>query len=104
METVFRIMAVSLSASKTLDEEYTVGLELSEDSVSRDYAIYVRKGIVEVQQEIAEDPKFNVVTDSLTWKNLVLGKLNPEEAVSSGNVEISGADPEEFYEFMDLFK
>jgi alkyl sulfatase BDS1-like metallo-beta-lactamase superfamily hydrolase len=104
METIFRIMAVSLNASKALDEEYVVGLDLSDDSVSGDYAIYVRRGIVEVQQETAESPKFVIVTDSMTMKNLVLGKLDPEEAVSGGEVEISGADPEEFYEFMDLFK
>ncbi len=104
METLFRIMAVSLNASKALDEEYVVGLDLSDDSVSGDYAIYVRRGIVEVQPVIADNPKFTIVTDSLTWKNLVLGKLNPEEAVSGGDVEISGADPEEFYGFMDLFK
>jgi len=104
METIFRIMAVSLNASKALDEEYAVGLELSDDSISGDYALYVRRGIVEVEQEVAGDPKFIVVTDSLTWKNLVLGKLNPEEAVTSGDVEIIGADPDEFFGFMDLFK
>jgi len=104
METVFRCMAVSLNASKALDEEYAVSLELSDDPVSGDYAIYVRRGIVEVEEEIASDPKFTIVTDTLTWKNLVMGKLNPEEAVSGGRVEISGADPEEFYGFMDLFK
>ena len=104
MWSIFRIMAVSLNASKAMDQEYTVGLELSDDSVSGDYAIFVRRGIVEVQQEVALDPKFTVVTDSLTWKNLVLGKLDPEEAVSGGYVEISDADPEEFYAFMDLFK
>jgi alkyl sulfatase BDS1-like metallo-beta-lactamase superfamily hydrolase len=104
METIFRCMAVSLNATKALDEEYAVDLELSDDSVSGDYAIYVRRGIVEVEQEVADDPKFTVVTDSLTWKNLVLGKLNPEEAVSSGDVEIIGANPEGFFGFMDLFK
>ncbi|HOO52711.1 MAG TPA: alkyl sulfatase dimerization domain-containing protein [Methanothrix sp.] len=104
MKAIFRIMAVSLNSSKALDEEYLVGLELSDDPVSGDYAIYVRRGIVEVQQETAEDPKFAVVTDSLTWKNLVLGKLDPYEAVSSGEVEISGDDPEEFFGFMGLFK
>lgn len=104
MDTLFRIMAVSLNASKALNEEYVVGLELSDDSVPGEYAICVRRGIVEVQQETAEDPKFAVVTDSLTWKNLVLGKINPEDAVSGGDAVISGADPEEFYGFLDLFK
>lgn len=42
-------------------------------------------------------------TDSLTWKQLVLYKLDPEDAVAAGKVVISGATPESFYEFMDLF-
>jgi alkyl sulfatase BDS1-like metallo-beta-lactamase superfamily hydrolase len=104
METIFRIMAVSLNATKALDQEYAVGLDLSDDSESAEYAIYVRKGIVEVQEGVAEDPKFTVVTDSLTMKNLVLGKLDPEEAVASGDVVIGGAGPEEFFGFMDLFR
>jgi alkyl sulfatase BDS1-like metallo-beta-lactamase superfamily hydrolase len=104
MDDVFRCMAVSLNASKALEEEYLVGLNLSDEPVSGDYAIYVRKGIVEVQQETADNPKFTIVTDSLTWKDLVLGKLNPIDAFSNGDVEISGGKTEEFYGFMDLFK
>lgn len=105
METAFRCMAVSLNASKALDEEYAVGLDLSsDDSVSGDYAIYIRRGIVDVLEGVAEDPKFTIVTDSLSMKNLVLGKLNPEEAIASGDVEIVGAGPEEFFGFMDLFR
>jgi len=104
METIFRCMAVSLNATKALDEEYVVDLELSDDPISGEYALCVRRGIVEVQEELAGYPKFTILTDSLTWKNLVLGKLDPEEAVASGGVEIGGADPEEFYNFMDLFR
>ncbi|NPV63781.1 MAG: MBL fold metallo-hydrolase [Methanotrichaceae archaeon] len=104
MEDIFRCMAVSLNASKALEEEYLVDLTLSDEPVSGDYVIYIRKGIVDVQQETADDPRFTIVTDSLTWKNLVLGKLNPTDAVTNGDVEISGGDPEEFYGFMDLFK
>lgn len=104
METIFRIMAVSLNATKALDEEYAVGLDLSDDSESAEYAIYVRKGIVEVQEGVAEDPKFTIVTDSMTMKKMVLGKLDPDEALLSRDVVISGADPEEFFGFMDLFK
>jgi alkyl sulfatase BDS1-like metallo-beta-lactamase superfamily hydrolase len=104
METVFRCMAVSLNATEALDEEYAVALELSDDPISGEYAIYVRRGIVEIQHEIAGDPKFTIVTDSLTWKNMVFGKLDPEEAVASGSVEISGADTQEFYNFLDLFR
>lgn len=104
METVHRIMAVSLNASKSLDKEFAIGLNLSDDPVSTNYVLYVRKGILEIQPEIAENPKFVVSTDSLTWKNLVLGKLNPVEAISNNDVQISGADPEDFYDFLDFLK
>jgi hypothetical protein len=51
-----------------------------------------------------------ITTDSLTWKELVLGKLDPEAAVAMVRdragleVVISGATPESFYAFMDLFE
>jgi hypothetical protein len=40
----------------------------------------------------------------LTWKELVLSKLTPEDAVEKGKVVISGGTPESFYSFMDLFE
>jgi len=104
METLFRIMAVSLNTSKSLNEDYVVGLTLADNSITGDYTIHVRKGIVEIQPVTAKSPKFNVTTDSLTWKNLVLGQLDPMEAVSNGYVVLSGDDPEEFFEFLDLFR
>ena len=33
------------------------------------------------------------MTDSITWKQLVLGKLNPEDAVANGKVVISEETP-----------
>jgi len=39
----------------------------------------------------------------MTWKQLVLGKIQPEDAVLDEQVVIAGADPEEFYDFMALF-
>lgn len=105
MDTLFRIMAVSLNSTASLDEEITVGLNLTDmnNTESSDYAMYVRKGIVEVQPEVPEDGNFTITTDSLVWKNIVLGKLDPQEAVSEGEVKITGADPQAFYEFLALF-
>lgn len=98
-------MAVSLNSTASLDEEITVGLNLTDmnNTESSDYAMYVRKGIVEVQPEVPEDGNFTITTDSLVWKNIVLGKLDPQEAVSEGEVKITGADPQAFYEFLALF-
>ncbi|WP_255679975.1 alkyl sulfatase C-terminal domain-containing protein [Methanosarcina sp. DH2] len=106
MDTLFRIMAVSLNASKSMDEDMVVGVHLTDadkNDESSDYALYVRKGIVEVQPETPEDAEFTITTSLLVWKNLVLGKLDPQKAVSDGNVKITGADPKEFYEFLALF-
>jgi alkyl sulfatase BDS1-like metallo-beta-lactamase superfamily hydrolase len=104
-DTLFRIMAVSLNSTASLDKEITVGLQLTDmnNTESSDYAMYVRKGIVEVQPEVPEDSDFTITTDSLVWKNIVLGKLDPQEAVSEGEVIITGADPQAFYEFLSLF-
>ncbi len=105
MDSIFRIMAVSLNASKCLDDDYVVGLELADGNTTiESYSMHVRHGIVEVQPKIADDLAFTIATDPLTWKNAVVGKLNPEKAVSSGEIEIIGAEPEEFFGFMDLFK
>jgi hypothetical protein len=64
----------------------------------------VRKGILEVDPPSAGEGQFEIVTDSLTWKQLVLAKLDPEDAVANGKVVISGGTPESFYAFMDLFE
>ncbi len=108
MEALFRIMAVSLNASKSLEEDMVVGLHLTdirENSPTEpsDYALHVRRGILEVKPQTPSNGGFIITTDSLVWKNLVLGKLDPQHAVSTVEVVISGADPQEFYDFMDLF-
>ena len=64
----------------------------------------VRKGILEVNPPSASAVPFVIVTDTLTWKELVLYKLTPEDAIANGKVFISGGTPESFYAFMDLFE
>jgi len=105
MVILHRIMAVSLNASECLDKEITVELQLTDmkNTESSDYALYVRKGIVEIQPEVPEDANFTITTSSMVWKNMVLGKLDPQKAVSDGKVKITGGDEKEFYEFMALF-
>jgi len=38
------------------------------------------------------------------WKKVVLGKLDPQEAVSEGDIVVANADPQELYKFLALFK
>ncbi|MGV8174553.1 MAG: SCP2 sterol-binding domain-containing protein, partial [Methanothrix sp.] len=76
--------------------------DMKNSSEPSDYSLHVRMGILEALPKVAENAEFTITTDSLVWKNLGLGKLDPQMAIESGEVIISGADPEAFYEFMDL--
>jgi alkyl sulfatase BDS1-like metallo-beta-lactamase superfamily hydrolase len=107
MKDLFEIMAVSLNATKSLDKDMIVALNLTDMKNTTDpsnYSLHVRKGILEVMSRAPENAEFGINIGSLVWKNLVLGKLSPQEAISNGEVTITGADPQAFYEFFDLFK
>jgi len=109
MNALHRIMSVNLNASKSMGTDMDVGLQLTDikknDPNTLDhFTLNVRKGIIEVAPPSASEGQFEIVTDSLTWKQLVLGKLDPEDAVATGKVVISGETPESFYAFMDLFE
>jgi alkyl sulfatase BDS1-like metallo-beta-lactamase superfamily hydrolase len=109
MDTLHRIMAVNLNASKSMETDMVVGLKLTDipkndRSQPANYTLQVRKGILEVDPPSSSSGQFAITTDSLTWKELVLAKLDPEVAVADGKVSISGGTPEKFYAFMDLFE
>jgi len=65
--------------------------------------MHLRRGILEVQPQIPDNPEFILTAESLVWKNVVLGKLDPLEAVSNGDIMVQGADPEELYSFLEFF-
>jgi alkyl sulfatase BDS1-like metallo-beta-lactamase superfamily hydrolase len=109
MTTLHRILAVSLNASKSMETDMIVGLQLTDikknDPNAPDrYTLNVRKGILEVNPPYSGSTQFVITTDSLTWKQLILGKLTPEDAIANGKVEIPGGDPGSFIYFMDLFE
>jgi len=106
MDTLFGIMAVGLNASKSLDENIVVGLHLTDlttTTESADYTMHLRRGILEVQPQIPDNPEFTLTAESLVWKNVVLGKLDPREAVSNGDIMVHGADPGDLYSFLGFF-
>ncbi|NMA13188.1 MAG: alkyl sulfatase, partial [Chloroflexi bacterium] len=108
MATLHRILSVSLNASKSMEKDIIVSLQLTDIKMNDPkmpdhYTLNVRKGILEVDPPSASNDQFEIVTDSLTWKQLVLSKINPEDAVLNGKLDISGGTPESFYSFMELF-
>ncbi len=108
LDTLHRILAVSLNASKSMEIDMVAGLQLTDAGKNKPnpayYTLDVRKGILEVNPPSSSIAQFVIVTDSLTWKEVVLSKLTPEDAVGNGKVVISGGTPESFYTFMDLFE
>jgi alkyl sulfatase BDS1-like metallo-beta-lactamase superfamily hydrolase len=108
MATLHRIMAVSLNASKSMETDMVVVLRLTDipknNRTEPDYyTLQIRKGILEVDPPSSSNGQFVITTDSLTWKHLVLGKLDPQTAISEKSVRISGGTAQSFYNFMDLF-
>ena len=106
MHTLFEIMAVGLNASKSLNENIVVDLHLTDltnTTEHADYTMHLRRGILEVQPQSPDNPKFTITAESQVWKNVVLGKLDPHKAVSNGDIIVSGADPGELYNFLGFF-
>lgn len=106
LDTLFGIMAVGLNASKSMDENIVVGLHLTDLTNTiepADYTMHLRRGILEVQLKSPDNPEFTITTESLVWKKVVLGKLDPREAVSNGDIMMHDADPGELYSFLGFF-
>ncbi|MCU0487654.1 MAG: MBL fold metallo-hydrolase [Anaerolineales bacterium] len=109
MATLHRIMAVNLNAFKSIETDIVVGLQLTDIPKNNrigpaHYRLQVRRGILEVDPPTLDKGQYVIITDSLTWKQLVLAKIDPADAIASGKVVISGGTPESFYAFMDLFE
>jgi putative sterol carrier protein len=68
------------------------------------FILQVRKGILEVDPPSTSGGELVISTASLTWKQLILGKLAPQDAVANGSVVVSGGTAADFYSFMDLFR
>jgi alkyl sulfatase BDS1-like metallo-beta-lactamase superfamily hydrolase len=108
LSALHRILAVNLNASESLEADLTVGVQLDDirknSRTEQPYTtLHVRRGILEVDPPDPDPAQFVIHTDTMTWKNLVLGKLSPEAAIEDQDVVISGATAESFYAFMALF-
>ncbi len=108
LDALHRIMAVNLNASKAMETDVAMRLQLTdvqEDKPTDAHTttLQVRKGVLEVDPPFSGTAQFVISTDVQTWKELVLGKLAPSNAVAEGKVVISGGTPEHFYAFMGLF-
>jgi alkyl sulfatase BDS1-like metallo-beta-lactamase superfamily hydrolase len=104
-----RIMAVMLNAAKSMETDVVVELRLTDvkknDRRASDRVILqVRRGVLEVDPPSTTSGELVISTASLTWKQLILGKVAPGDAVADGRVVVSGGTPADFYSFMELFR
>ncbi len=108
LDTLHRIMSVNINASKSAQTDVVAGLQLTgmdenAPDQSAQYTLNVRKGILEINPPQSSEAQFELMTDILTWKQLVLGKVTPQDAVANEAAAITGGTAEDFYAFMDLF-
>jgi alkyl sulfatase BDS1-like metallo-beta-lactamase superfamily hydrolase len=103
MNAINRILDVRLNATRSVDKDVIAGLHLTNSTEPADYSLHVRYGILEVLPQVPAGAEFNITTEPMVWKDLVLSKLDPKAAVSEGKVTITGAGPEAFYGFFGLF-
>jgi alkyl sulfatase BDS1-like metallo-beta-lactamase superfamily hydrolase len=104
MDTAFRIMSVNLNASVTADINVSAALFLTDITSGQCYYfMQMRNGILEINPPNLDSCNFAIMTDSMTWKNMILGKLDPVKAVQDNKVFVSGLSDEYFYVFMSLF-
>lgn len=109
LDTLNRIMSINLNASKSMKIDLVTGIELTgSDKTDFNqpmyYTLNVRKGILEVSPPDNREEQLKLTIDIMTWKQLVLGKVTPEDTIAKGLVTISKGSIEDFYTFMNLFK
>lgn len=108
LDTLNRIMSINLNAAKSMKTDLVIGIELTgsdktEVNQPMYYTLNVRKGILEVSPPGNLEKQLKLTTDIMTWKQLVLGKVTPEDTIAKGLVTISKGTTENFYAFMNLF-
>lgn len=87
MDTAFRIMSVNLNAAVTADINVSAALFLTDITSGQCYYfMQLRNGILEINPPNLDSCNFAIMTDSMTWKNMILGKLDPVKAVQDNKV------------------
>ena len=104
--TLNKIMTVNLNASKSMETDLLVKLNLQDvqEGTPSEYILNIRKGILEIDPPNAGQVEFTITTDVQTWKKLVLSKMTPQDAIKEKKLVIADGTEENFYTFMDLFK
>ncbi len=83
-----RALPVRLKAEETLDLD-EVALFVFTD-VQQEFTVHLRRGVAEVRERTHPNPDLRITTTSGTWKRLATQKLNPAQALLTGDLQIDG--------------
>lgn len=104
LEHIFNLMAVRLDPEKAMDKHMTVMFEF-EDEKKR-FIVTIRHGIAEVVEGKplpgTPRPVASLKTDSISYRFMALGLIEPTSLISEGKLKITG-NMAKFMEFMGLF-
>lgn len=94
-------MPANLDYEKSADTQMVAGFRFPD--VGEGYGIHIRRGVAEFQERFPDDPDLTITTDSMVWRELVLGLRNPVAAFASGDVKFEGSALD-LVGFLRLFK
>jgi alkyl sulfatase BDS1-like metallo-beta-lactamase superfamily hydrolase len=101
IENIFKSMAVSLVAEKTLDMEQSVNFTFPDIAAS--YSINIRRGIAEIKPALAINANIHITTNSSVWNEIAAKQRNPLAAFASGELHIEGSKVD-LLAFLSLFE
>ncbi len=71
---------------------------------SDDWVLKIKDNICQVTQEVSPEAIMNIKTSSSIWRDIMLGKIDPMQAMMTGKVEISTDDMDLLMKFARMFK
>lgn len=101
VENIFKSMAVSLVAEKTLDLEQAVNFTFTD--IDKNFSVAIRRGIAEMQPFHQPDAHIHITTESRIWKEVVAKVRSPLKAYAAGDISVDGSKLD-LLSFLALFE
>jgi alkyl sulfatase BDS1-like metallo-beta-lactamase superfamily hydrolase len=83
----FEVLTTRIKAEDTLDVTMTVGFRFPD--VAEAFCLRLRRGVVEVEDNLAGNTDLTLTLDKAVLDRIVLGQLTMRDAILSGLVEVS---------------
>jgi len=97
----FQQMTILLQPVKCQNINLSVSLILTDDN--KPYKLFIRNGIIEIQEGYLETADFTVETSAIMWKNIILGINDSDESLKKAGFQLKG-NQVVFKEFVAFFQ